>query len=155
MRRTRRYESIGLTHIGTVLSEAIGDRDRVREALGVWPGWDHAVGPQVAAAARPVSLRNGVLLVHVRNSVWVQELTAMRGQLLERVRAIAGARTVTELRFRVGELPRGPEAKEPSRVTFDLTAPIPHSVAQAIRRVESSRLRAVLLRVASRWATRR
>jgi hypothetical protein len=152
MRRGRKYEPIGVAHIGTLLAEAIGDADRVRQALGVWPAWEEAVGPQIAAAARPVALRDGVLHVHVKNNVWMQELVAMRETLLRRVRTIASARLVKDIRFRVAPLPDRIETLPAAKHPAAPRAPIPYEIAQSIRRIESPRLRAVMLRVASRWA---
>ncbi len=152
MRRGRKYEPIGVAHIGTLLAEAIGDSGRVRLALGVWPAWEDAVGPQIAAAARPVALRDGVLLVHVKNNVWLQELVAQRETLLRRVRKAASASVVKDLRFRVAALPDRVDVKPSERHVIAPRAPIPYEVAQAIRRINSPRLRAVMLRVASRWA---
>lgn len=152
MRRGRKYEPIGVAHIGTLLAEAIGDSGRVRLALGVWPAWEDAVGAQIAAAARPVALRDGVLLVHVKNNVWLQELVAQRETLLRRVRKVASASIVRDLRFRVAVLPARVEVRPAGGHVMAPRAPIPYEIAQAIRRIDSPRLRAVMLRVASRWA---
>jgi hypothetical protein len=152
MRRSRKYEPIGVAHIGTLLAEAIGDADRVRQALGVWPAWEEAVGPQIARAARPVALRNGVLLVHVKHPVWMQELVAMRETLLRRVRRVASASVVKDLRFRVGPLPAATTTLPEAPPLVRSTAPIPYEVARSIRNVPSPSLRGVLLRVAARWS---
>jgi hypothetical protein len=152
MRRGRKYEPIGVAHIGTLLAKASGDADRVRQALGVWPAWEEAVGAQIASAARPAALRDGVLYVHVKNNVWMQELVAMRETLLRRVRKIASARVVKDIRFRVAPLPERVETKPVPKHPSAPRAPIPYEMAQSIRRIESPRLRAVMLRVASRWA---
>lgn len=151
-RRNGRYEAIGTAHIGTLLAEAIRDPARVRQALGVWPAWEEAVGPDIAAATQPVSLRGGVLTVWVRNTTWLQELHAQRQQLLARVRRVVAGAEVSELRFRQG--PRGavPEKVAPKPKVVVRPAPVPYEVAQAIREVPSPPLRGALIRVASRWA---
>ncbi|MBL8602804.1 MAG: DUF721 domain-containing protein [Myxococcales bacterium] len=151
-RRSKQYEPIGVAHIGTLLAEAIRDPARIRAALGVWPAWEEAVGPQVAQAARPVSLRTGVLTVHVKNTVWMQELYQQRQSLLRKVQALPAGSAVHELRFRVAPVPTveqlsGAEPREPVR-----PAPIPYEVAKQIRTVPNPALRGVMLRVASRWA---
>ncbi len=152
MRRRAKYEPIGLAHIGTLLAEAIGNDERVRQALGVWPAWEQAVGSQIAAAARPISLREGLLVVHVKNNVWLHELVAMREDLLRRVRKHAPPKLVQDIRFRVGALPERVEVHAAAKHPSVPRAPIPYEMAQTIRRIESPRLRAVMLRVASRWA---
>jgi hypothetical protein len=152
LRRNDRYEPIGTAHIGTLLAEAIRDPARVRQALGVWPAWEEAVGPDVAAATQPVSLRAGVLTVWVRNTTWLQELHAQRPQLLARVQRVVAGAEVTELRFKQG--PRGamPERVALTKVSLVRPAPVPYELTQAIRAVPSPALRGVLIKVASRWA---
>ena len=150
-RRRNGYEPIGTAHIGTLLAEALKYPRRIREALGVWPAWEEAVGPEIAAAARPVGLRDGVLTIHVKHAVWHQELHAQRASLLRRVQATAAGAAVRELRLKVApvavrEAPRAPE-REPVA-----SAPIPYEVARAIRAVESPKLRGAIIRAASRWA---
>jgi hypothetical protein len=95
-RRKRDYEPLGVAHVGTLLAEALRDPARIRAALGVWPAWEEAVGPEVAAAAKPVSLREGVLMVHVRHSVWLQELQQQKAALLKRVQALPGGAAVRD-----------------------------------------------------------
>lgn len=151
VRRKVDYESIGTAHIGTLLAEAIRDPHRIRAALGVWPAWEEAVGPEIAAAARPVALRDGVLTVHVRHAVWVQELHAQRQSLLRRIQRLPAGAAVRELRFKVGALPVENPAARPTLQPVQ-PAPIPYEVTRAIRAVESSKLRGAIIRVASRWA---
>ncbi|HEY5547380.1 MAG TPA: DUF721 domain-containing protein [Gemmatimonadaceae bacterium] len=50
-------------------------------ALEAWP---RVVGPAVAAAARPLSVTaDGTLIVAVRSSAWMNELSLMERDLLE------------------------------------------------------------------------
>ncbi|MBL8682554.1 MAG: DUF721 domain-containing protein [Myxococcales bacterium] len=153
VRRSRHYEPIGVAHVGTLLAEALGDRALVRRALGVWPAWEQAVGPQVARRARPVAMRDGVLYVNVAHPVWLQELQPMREALLHRVQKLAGASVVREIRLKVGPLPKIDEAREVrEQPKAENRAPIPYEMARTIRAVPASGLRSVLLRVASKWA---
>ena len=152
LQRNDRYEPIGTAHIGTLLAEAIRDPARIRQALGVWPAWEEAVGPDIAAATQPVSLRSGVLTVWVRNTTWLQELHAQRQQLLARVQRMVAGAEVTELRFK-----QGPRGSVPERVAVKKTvlvrpAPVPYELTQSIRAVPSPALRGILIKVASRWA---
>lgn len=65
--------------------------------------WATVVGPQVAARTQADSLHDGVLRVLVVGSAWIQELSLMRGQLLERYRqALGDSCAVRELQFRLG-----------------------------------------------------
>lgn len=152
MRRSRKYEPIGTAHVGVLLAEALHDPNRIRAALGVWPAWEQAVGPQIAAATRPVSLRDGVLTVHVKHAVWLQELHQQQQVLLRRVRKVAAGDAVKALRFKVGVLPPGPAPWSPEKVDPVPQAPIPYEVARQIRAIPSPTLRGAMIRVAARWA---
>lgn len=150
-RRRDNYEPIGTAHIGTLLAEALRDPRRIREALGVWPAWEEAVGPEIAAATQPVALRDGTLTVHVRHPVWLQELHAQRALLLGRVQRLPAGASVRELRFKVGALPKRADDATVRRNPVP-QAPIPYELARTIRAVESPKLRGAILRMASRWA---
>lgn len=43
----------------------------------LWLNWKEIVGPTVAENAEPISYRYGVLWLHVKNSVWMQQMTFM------------------------------------------------------------------------------
>jgi len=68
---------------------------------GLQSVWAELVGERIAAVARPVSERAGVVTVDCSDSVWAQELDLMQAQLLERLRERLGERSPQSLRFRV------------------------------------------------------
>lgn len=63
--------------------------------------WSELVGEQIAAAAAPVSERDGEVTIACRDSVWAQELDLMQEQLLRRLSDRLGERAPRSLRFRV------------------------------------------------------
>ncbi len=73
----------------------------------VFAHWDDLVGPVMADHSRPVSLRDGVLLVAVDQPAWATQLRYLASPVLERIALATGRGDVTELRVRVeGEEPR-------------------------------------------------
>ena len=60
--------------------------------------WPQVVGDQIAAEARPVRERGGVVTVGCAAAVWAQELDLMAGDLVERLNAAAGRAVVRSLR---------------------------------------------------------
>jgi predicted nucleic acid-binding Zn ribbon protein len=66
----------------------------------VQAAWGEAVGERVAAAAQPVSEREGAVVVECSDPVWAEELDLMQGQLLERLRGRLGEQAPASLRFR-------------------------------------------------------
>ena len=74
-------------------------------------GWPEIAGALVSRNATPLSLRNGVLTVVVRNHAWAQELQMSKTTMIERIRETVGERIpVSDIRFTVGSLaPAGEE----------------------------------------------
>jgi predicted nucleic acid-binding Zn ribbon protein len=63
--------------------------------------WEEVAGEQLAAAARPVSERDGIVTIACVDSVWTDELDLMRGQLEQGLRERLGENAPAALRFRV------------------------------------------------------
>ena len=79
-------------------------RDRAAPQTGlaaVQAAWSGAFGDRLAAAAQPVSERDGTVTVECVDGVWAQELDLMQASLLERLREQLGERAPEALRFRV------------------------------------------------------
>jgi len=67
--------------------------------------WPEIAGPLVSRNATPLSLRNGVLTVVVRNHAWAQELRMSKIPMIGRIRETVGERIpVSDIRFTVGSL---------------------------------------------------
>jgi predicted nucleic acid-binding Zn ribbon protein len=69
--------------------------------------WTEVAGDRLAAAAVPVSERDGVVTVACESGVWAQELHLLAPDLLGRLEGALGARPVTNLRFVVRSEPNG------------------------------------------------
>ena len=67
--------------------------------------WPEIAGPLVSRNASPLSLRNGVLTIVVRNHAWAQELQMSKIPMIGRIRETVGERIpVSDIRFTVGSL---------------------------------------------------
>ncbi len=64
--------------------------------------WEDAVGPAIAASARPTGERDGVLTITCEASVWAHELDLMADALIGRLNAALGRDCVRDLRCRTG-----------------------------------------------------
>lgn len=67
--------------------------------------WRNACGSSLAVCARPASFFNGVLTVECPSSTWVNELTYLSREIMDRMRALAPDHPVTRLRFVVAAPP--------------------------------------------------
>lgn len=73
----------------------------------VFAHWEDLVGPALADHSRPVSLRDGMLVVVVDQPAWATQLRYLSAQLLARLADVTGRSDICELRVRVeGEQPR-------------------------------------------------
>jgi predicted nucleic acid-binding Zn ribbon protein len=64
--------------------------------------WERAVGPAIAAAARPTAEHEGLLTITCDASVWAQELELMGDALIGLVNEALGSEDVRALRCRTG-----------------------------------------------------
>lgn len=147
-----------LTSLRTILrsaATALGVERAAHEALIV-EMWSEIVGQEAGAHAHPVELRGTTLLVEVEPGLWVQELSARRGQFVEAINRRLVGRVVAEIRIRPGRdaavepgpegAPQveggGPELSEQELSTIDRTvAEIPdQELREAARRAMHSEM---------------
>ena len=67
--------------------------------------WSEVAGPRLAAAAAPVSERDGVVTVACESGVWAQELELLAPDLLAGLAAALDGPSPARLRFVVGSPP--------------------------------------------------
>jgi predicted nucleic acid-binding Zn ribbon protein len=70
--------------------------------------WEAVVGEAIAASARPVAERAGVLEVACEDAVWAAELELMGPQLVIALNAAIGAGELRSLRVRADAARRSP-----------------------------------------------
>lgn len=68
----------------------------------IWLIWNSAVGPQIAAKARPVGFRDGVLTVAVVSSPWMQQLAFLKKEITEKLNTLLGEELVREIFLKAG-----------------------------------------------------
>ncbi|MBW1679340.1 MAG: DUF721 domain-containing protein [Deltaproteobacteria bacterium] len=66
--------------------------------------WKDAVGPRIARHSQPKKIRNRILGVVVDNSVWMQQLVFLEGQIKEKLNQMTGSPVVDKIRFQIGEI---------------------------------------------------
>src|ERR1051326_9598131 len=89
----------GSSPIADALQHAIARMDsagQVRQsmALAYWP---RVVGPQAAAATQVETVRDGVLFVRTRSSVWSHELTLHKTRILLELNRMLGGAIIHEI----------------------------------------------------------
>ena len=66
--------------------------------------WPEVVGEVLAAHTSPSRIKFRKLYVTVENSMWLHQLTFLKGTLLEKIRSEIGQDFLTDIIFRVGEI---------------------------------------------------
>ena len=61
--------------------------------------WREIVGPQIAASSRPDAIRDGVLFVTCKSSMWSSELSLHKQDITKRLNAAVGRKIITDIRF--------------------------------------------------------
>lgn len=110
-----------LDSFGNILSglaKRLGLESRLLE-LRLQHHWHDLVGEPTASHTWPAQIRFKKLYLVVRNSVWLQQLTFLKPALLTKLQAEIGAGSITDLAFRVGEIP---DAAETTPTPFSLGA---------------------------------
>jgi len=75
--------------------------------------WPEIVGLPLAAHTRPDSIKFRKLWVAAENSVWLQQLVFLKPFLFEKIKALPQASLISDIGFRVGDIP-GPSKPVPA-----------------------------------------
>lgn len=96
-----------LDSFGTILSglaKRLGLESRLAE-LRLQHHWRDIIGEPTGSHTWPDQIRFKKLYLVVHNSVWLQQLTFLKPTLLAKIHAATGPDLITEIVFRVGEIP--------------------------------------------------
>ena len=85
--------------------------------------WKDLVGEQVARYSRPISLKNGRLIVVVYDSIWKHHLELIKERLLEKINENRESLFVKQVILRVGQIPEEqPELNPNSKLLKKISA---------------------------------
>jgi hypothetical protein len=124
-KRPRLRYPLPLSDVVRVELTAIGLAERLKEA-DIWRLWPEVVGQTVAARATPLRIIKGTLTVAVSSGPWKQELTFLKGMMIEKLNERLGGEVVREIVLRSGLIGRdavlAPEPPEDVPRKIQLTA---------------------------------
>ncbi len=98
-----------------MLQNVIGGMEsgtKIRESLAL-AYWSRVVGAQAAAATEPETVRDGVLFVRTKSSVWSHELTLHKPRLLLGLNRMLGGKLITDIVFRAQGVKKAVIEEEP------------------------------------------
>jgi hypothetical protein len=114
--------------------------------------WPAAVGADIARRTEVVALDRGVLRIKVPDPGWQRSLLRMRGDILGRLRSVAGSAAPRGLGFVSGPVAHAPEAAPPPPAAP--TPPTPRAVAEAAAAIPDAEIRARFEAAAGRYLAR-
>jgi len=96
----------GLRQIREIIEETLRKFNLCEESRKLFAIWQEELG-DLAKHAQIGSYSGGRLVIEVDNPVYMQELSARRKAMIERVNRRMGKKSVVEVRFRLGRIDRG------------------------------------------------
>ena len=110
--------------------------------------WEQTVGAVIARHARPQTVRGTKLYLSVDSPAWMQQLSLMKPELIEKVNKNLGRDAIKDIALKLGEID-SPEArpKEEAPPRMPLNAEEREKVEQYVQEVHDPDVREALRRV--------
>lgn len=95
-----------MTRIGDILGTALDDIRPSRDIgmCRIWDKWDQAVGSTIAAEAKPSAFNDGILIINVSSSVWMQQLNFLKRDMIRKINTVMECEMVREIRFKIARV---------------------------------------------------
>ncbi len=74
--------------------------------IKIWDLWQDAVGEVIAKEAKPGAFKDGTLIVHVSSSVWFQQLTFIKRDIILKLNSALSSEMVKEIKLKIGRVDR-------------------------------------------------
>ena len=130
-----------------------GDRPEHTLAL-LRAAWPTAVGPELARRTEVVAFERGLLRIKVSDMGWQKNLQRMRGDILRRLRRVAGGAAPHALGFVVGPVAEAKEPASPLPPPDGPAPPAPAAVEAAAGAIADPEIRARFVAAAGRYFAR-
>ncbi|MBL0717403.1 MAG: DUF721 domain-containing protein [Desulfosarcina sp.] len=91
-------------HIGTFLHKVLFScREEVQNGiLDLWEKWETIVGETIAGDTRPAAFKEKTLIVHVSDSVWIQQLQYLEKDIIQSINSFFNEEMVNDIKFKIG-----------------------------------------------------
>ncbi len=101
-----------LSHTLGSMLKARGLGSRLDE-YRVFGQWEKSVGPVIARHAQPQTVRGKKLTLVVDSPAWMQQLSLLKPQIVEKVNRNLGKETIKDIMLRLGEVESRQQSSEP------------------------------------------
>ncbi len=113
-----RVEKISALLDKVLASSGLGGRLKEYRVFGQW---ERIVGKVIARHARPLSLRGKKLIVQVDSSAWMQQLSQLKPEILEKANRSLGQDAVKSITLRIGEVTAPAQRRDEQPFSGSLT----------------------------------
>ncbi len=113
MTRTHWRRPVPMGEAVSAALRRLGLETRFRQEQ-IWTVWSAVVGPQIARHAQPYAVRQGRLIVHVSDPVWLHHLSMMRHRVVAALNERLDTLVIRENRASCGGTARSPPGPSPS-----------------------------------------
>lgn len=102
MKKTKHIKQF--EHIGSLAEKVLGELkiSMGKNFMEVWSNWEGAVGPAIDENTRPVALKHKLLMVHVADSTWLQELQFLKADIVQSINELLEDQVVEDIQFKIG-----------------------------------------------------
>jgi predicted nucleic acid-binding Zn ribbon protein len=137
------------------LSRILGSLMKVRGLQGrmseyrIFGQWEKTVGSVIAGHAQPVSVRGSKLFVAVDSPAWMQQLSLLKPEIIEKVNRSLGKEAIREIGLNLGEIAplRAPADKETPQAPLTLSTEDRASIEGTVAGIKDADVRQALRRV--------
>jgi hypothetical protein len=110
--------------------------------------WDRTVGPAIARHAQPRALRGKKLALVVDSPAWMQQLTLMKPELIEKLNRELGRETIGDVAMRLGEVAHaGRPEEDEGPAGAELSPDERDTIGQYVRDIPDNDTREAMRRV--------
>jgi hypothetical protein len=109
--------------------------------------WDKTVGALIARHARPRSVRGKKLYLSVDSPAWMQQLSLLKPQLIEKLNGALGKGMIKDIMLTLGEVDPPERAEEEAPAPMPLSAEERERIEQYVGDIPDPELRDAMRRV--------
>lgn len=91
-------------HIGSFINEVLFScRSEVENGIfEIWDMWASLVGEVIANDSKPAAFKKKILIVHVSDSAWIQQLQFLKKDIIKSINDFSGKTLVEDIKFKIG-----------------------------------------------------
>jgi hypothetical protein len=136
------FENLNSALRSAIREMGLEKKIRERECLSLW---EEVVGKKLASASQADDIKNGVLYVSAKDSIWAQEIFNLKGLIMQKINQRMGEEIVKDIKVRAKPLKKKvkkeEEKKEEER---ELSKEILEMIDGLTAKIEDEKMRSLM-----------